>query len=171
MDYKNLSDALKDKKISTEGYQALALCLNKKYDELVAQKSKESDRLQKISSIGLYTDGNKENSDYDIVSDVGLIDTLIFTEPAKYNGVVNGSRNSLAQYLRGEPTPSLFPQIQQNIAPSPTGTGNTDTSSGTTSESGSMSLIGDLCTQNTTTIPLDELVDENFLEELNQTLE
>lgn len=87
-------------------------CLNNKYTELVAQKTNEADKLQKISAIGLFTDGNKENSDYDIVNDIDKINGLLFSEDLKYNGVANNSASSLASYLAGNAIPALFVAAQ-----------------------------------------------------------
>lgn len=131
-------------------------CLNNTYTELVAQKTNETDKLQKISAIGLYTDGNKDNSDYDIVGDIDRINGLLFSEDLKYNGVTNNSKSSLASYLAGNAVPALFVEEASTGA---TNTGNLDTTN-----------LGNLCSTNDTSIPLDSLVDENFMNELDSTL-
>lgn len=148
-------------------------CLNNKYTELVAQKNNEADKLQKISSIGLYTDGNKDNSDYDIVNDIDKINGLLFSEDLKYNGAVNNSRSSLASYLAGNAIPALFVAAQGNsgnIGISGNAliveTGATATTTGSTENA----VLGNLCAKNDTNISLDSLVDENFMSELDNTL-
>ena len=78
---------------------SLQLCLQGKYDELVKSKQKEADGIQKISSIGLYTDGDTSNSDYDIMTDIDKINSVLFTETLKYNGVVNRTSESLKRNL------------------------------------------------------------------------
>lgn len=63
------------------------------------QKGREIDRIQKISSVGLYTDGDTTNSDYDIITDIDKIDKILFSEPLKYEGVKNTSSKALSQSL------------------------------------------------------------------------
>ena len=126
LDYGNLtlalsrSEKLKNEKRSftTDEYQALMLCLNKRYTDLVVQKEKEIGKLQKISSLGLYADGTTENSDYDIMVDIDRINGILFGENEKYTGVKNTSAKSLKNTLAGKSAPPLFG--------SGSGTGGTD---------------------------------------------
>ena len=47
---------------------------------------------EKVSSMGVYMDGDTSNSDYDILSDIQKINGIIFTETLTYNGVRNSAK-------------------------------------------------------------------------------
>lgn len=174
LEYGALSNALKAngiESISMDSYQALALCLRGRYDALVAEQSKKIKALTKISAIWLYMDGTTENSEYDIMADIDRINTVLFSEELKYSGTKNNSAASFADFLSGKDPAPLFPR---------SGTGNTGTGtddgggSGTGTDDGSGSslsdIIGESCTVNNTSIPLEAIMDEDFLAELDDTL-
>jgi hypothetical protein len=45
-------------------------------------------------------DGNKANSDYDIISDIEKINAIIFATDIKYSGTVNTAAKSLTALLK-----------------------------------------------------------------------
>ncbi|USN58544.1 MAG: hypothetical protein H6767_10060 [Candidatus Peribacteria bacterium] len=54
---------------------------------LTKQKAEQkSDEMYKISRIGLYADGNTDNSSFDLIKDLQDIDAVIFTEELDYFG-------------------------------------------------------------------------------------
>ena len=54
-------------------------------------------------------DGDTTNSDYDIVADIDKIDTIIFSQDIRYNGVKNTGAKSFRDLLDGKKAPPLFP--------------------------------------------------------------
>lgn len=174
LEYGALSNALREngiESISMDTYQALALCLRDRYNAVVAEQSKKIKALTKISAIWLYTDGTTENSDYDIIADIDRINTVLFSEELKYSGTKNTSATSFADFLSGRDPAPLFPRSTARN----TGTGSDSTSgNGTGTDDGGGSslsdIIGESCTMNTTSIPLEAIMDEDFLAELDDTL-
>ena len=160
--YGKLSEALKNNGINSipmNSLLSLQLCLQGKYDELVKSKQKEVGKIQEISSIGLYSDGDTSNSDYDIMTDIDKINSVLFTEKLKYNGVVNRTSESLKRNLFAGIVPIPLLTKEKSKA-----------ESGSIVLSGSVglgSIIWEVCSKNTTGIPLGSLVDESFMSELS----
>ncbi len=170
LNYGNLSKALSENGYSTirmDTYQQLMLCLQGKYDELVRKKQKETKAEQTLSSIGLYTDGNTTNSDYDIVADIDRINSVLFSENLKYNGTVNVSSKTLKNSLFLGPIP--LPEKQKNGGPL-ISVVKLKTGSNTSGTGGLSSVIGDLCTENTSGVALDAVMDRQFMTELDHLL-
>lgn len=46
--------------------------------------SKDENALSSAGILGIYTDGDTENSDYDIVADIEKINAILFTEKLDY---------------------------------------------------------------------------------------
>jgi hypothetical protein len=56
-----------------------------KIDNSVIQKSKEKTRqTYELSRIGLYSDGSRENSPFDLVDDIKEIEKIIFCDDSEY---------------------------------------------------------------------------------------
>ncbi len=173
INYARLSEALRGKTLTIDTYQWLVICLQERYAGIVKQKGREIDRLQKISSVGLYTDGDTTNSDYDIITDINKIDKILFSEPLKYEGVKNTSSKALSQslFLGVIPLP-LIPETS-GISPGKKGSNSGELSSGNTgtiNTKKNSEVIGELCTSNNTSIPIDSIMDERFMYELGNTL-
>lgn len=75
------------------------MCLQERYGAIIQQKRKEVDALQKIASVGLYTDGDTSNSDYDLITDIDKINGILFSENLKYTGTRNIASASLGSFL------------------------------------------------------------------------
>lgn len=153
--------------VDMDVYQGLILCLEWQYATLKSKKQSEINTLQKMGSIWLYTDGDTKNSDYDLLDDINKINTILFSSEGKYQGVINSSASDFASYLAGKAAPPLFGD---------TGTG-TDTGTGGESDNGTDSgtgiispIIGELCSINNTPIPLDQIMDEDFMNELSHII-
>ena len=54
-------------------------------------------------------DGDMENSDYDIVSDITRINAIIFKEKYDYKGTKNASAGAIKNMLSGKKIDPLFP--------------------------------------------------------------
>jgi hypothetical protein len=76
----------------------------KKIDDSVIAKSKDKTRqTYELSRIGLYSDGSKENSPFDLVEDIKEIEKIIFCEESKYTGTplpnTNNRFNDLIRWV------------------------------------------------------------------------
>lgn len=177
LEYATLSQALsqsqklKDEKrgVTIDEYQSLMLCLQSRYSGLVQSKQSESDTLEKLGSIGLYTDGNTSNSEYDIIADIDKINSVLFSEALKYNGAVNRTPQSLKEALFIGPIPISTAQKKNWPIIVPVGVPKNRNSNGALISNGSDtlgSIIGESCRENNIGIPLDSLVDRAFVDEL-----
>ncbi|MFZ4461004.1 MAG: hypothetical protein ACOYN2_00155 [Patescibacteria group bacterium] len=61
------------------------------YTRIEYEVSKEQRTLSKLGSVGLYTDGNIDNSSYDLMYDLERIHDIIFSRDIAYNGRANSS--------------------------------------------------------------------------------
>ena len=111
--------------MTTDDFQALTACLSDQYGSLKAEIAKEQDAREKIASIGLYVDGDKSNSDYDIIYDIERINEIIFSTDIKYSGTKNVIKKSLASLLAGNEPPSLLSGTASIFTPTPSNSGNT----------------------------------------------
>ncbi len=117
--------------LTTDGLQGIASCLSETYANIQSQSLRQQEVLETAGNISIYNDGNRDNSDYDIIDDIKKIHTIIFSVPPKYDGVVNPTGKSLDKYLRGDPAPVL-------MNPDQSGTPNTQTDgTGSTGSTGS----------------------------------
>ncbi len=97
--------------LTTTTLASLSQCLVEKYS--IIQKSARNDQntLEMVGNIWLYMDGDTANSDYDIVSDITRINTIIFKEKYDYVGTKNASAGAIASMLAGQAIAPLFPKI------------------------------------------------------------
>jgi hypothetical protein len=89
-------------------FQNAATCLTDTYRKMGEIAAQSEERASKIGLIGLYTDGDTANSDYDIVSDIEKINSILFTTKLDYIGKKNMSAESFAKLARGEEIGSIF---------------------------------------------------------------
>lgn len=69
------------------------------YKKLQTEVNDEQKKLQSVGSIGLFTDGNKDNSSYDLMVDLQNIHNVIFARDIAYNGTDNMGASSVANLL------------------------------------------------------------------------
>lgn len=69
------------------------------YKDLQSQVNEEQKKLQSVGSIGLFTDGNKDNSSYDLMVDLENIHSVLFAKDIPYNGTDNMGASSVANLL------------------------------------------------------------------------
>ena len=55
--------------------------------------------MEFAASIGLFTDGSKENSGYDLIDDLKTINEIIFAEEIQYADKPNTARNAFTRLL------------------------------------------------------------------------
>ncbi len=126
-----------------------------------------------IGLIGLYTDGDTANSDYDIVSDIEKINSILFTQKLDYIGKKNMSAESFAKLARGEEIGSIFgdtstvgasaaslEQANNTVAPVAAGKNNTLTTLG----------VGSICSVGAGATPVSNLTDGGFADDLGAVL-
>lgn len=93
---------------NTDSLARLAACLSATYNLLYEKAGEQEEALSTVGNIGLYTDGDTKNSDYDIVADIEKINAILFTEKIDYLGTKNMGKISLTNLLQGKPVGSLF---------------------------------------------------------------
>lgn len=87
---KTLSDKLWDsckisiKKIDIASINTIQQIIKKHYQNTKKIADEKSRQIQKIWSVGLYTDGILENSSFDLIDDIEKIDAIIFTQEIEY---------------------------------------------------------------------------------------
>lgn len=69
------------------------------YQKIQQSVAYDQKKLQSVGSIGLFTDGNKDNSSYDLMVDLEDIHTVIFAKDIPYNGTENMGASSVANLL------------------------------------------------------------------------
>jgi hypothetical protein len=89
-------------------FQNAATCLADTYRKMGELAAASEKSASAIGLIGLYTDGDTANSDYDIVSDIEKINSILFTQKLDYIGKANMSAESFAKLARGEEIGSIF---------------------------------------------------------------
>lgn len=180
LEYAGFIQLLKDHgitQITTDQFQETTRCLSNEYAKLRSDATNEQSRMETLASLGLYMDNDTNNSEYDILSDIGKINGIIFSETLKYTGVKNTSAGALARYLDGKTeTPQYFASHMNTIQSGSTLSGSSDTENTNTTPTAStenlLSLLGGTCTTSSTTPPVsvDAMVDESFLSDLESTL-
>ncbi len=165
--------------LDTNSAVKLAECISTSYQDLKELAANNQENLERVGSIGLYTDGETGNSDYDIINDISKINKIIFIEEEKYTGTKNIARISLARYLAGNPVSSMFGSKQEStnntssVVPR-TALWNQETAPKTTSpEKVTWVTFWDQCWAWSNSVPatsVENLMNENFISELNDTL-
>lgn len=90
----------------------IRLSIVEHYQDLQKSVAYDQERLQSVGSIGLFTDGNRDNSSYDLMVDLENIHSVIFAKEIPYNGTSNlgaSSANNLAADIYDHPFLSLNP--------------------------------------------------------------
>jgi hypothetical protein len=129
--------------MSTDNLSQLSQCLVEKYNDLESGARKDQDTLETVGNIGLYMDGDTANSDYDILTDISRINTIIFSEKYEYKWVTNQSARATAALLAGNPIAPLFLGVGVSVPTvpgAPTAPLNPPSSTSTGSQSGSGSV-------------------------------
>lgn len=70
---KNAASNPTQSSITTDTFQDITNCLSSQYKDLKRDAQKETNARITISYIGLYMDGDKNNSEYDIITDIEKI--------------------------------------------------------------------------------------------------
>lgn len=163
--------------ISTDTFSHLTKCITEEYKNTKKDAQKETDARVNISYLGLYMDGDKSNSEYDIITDIEKINWLIFSEDLKYDGTVNAAGKWFKDFVWNKAITPLFPLA--NIAANGNTTnppGNTPSVSGsvtpapanttTTASADLQALLGGTCSSTTPIGPVSDIVDDAFLADL-----
>jgi hypothetical protein len=162
--------------ISTDTFQSLTQCIATEYKNLKRDTRKEIDARTTISYLGLYMDGDKNNSDYDIISDIEKINMIVFSQDLKYSGTPNQAGKWLSNFISGKAVAPLFalagssdsmsnPPSQASGAPS---TDSTTQNSGITE--GLSTLLGGSCKSTAPVGPVSSIVDDAFIADLSSVL-
>lgn len=70
------------------------------YDKIQQEVSIEQQKLQTVGSIGLFTDGDTDNSSYDLMYDLEQIHNVIFAHEIPYDGTANIGDSAIANILQ-----------------------------------------------------------------------
>lgn len=90
-----------NKNFSNDELLSLSNCLNSAYNKIKSSAITQKEIIEDSASIGIFMDGDLENSDFDIIEDINKINEIIFAKPAKYEWVKNPNKKTLADYLAG----------------------------------------------------------------------
>jgi hypothetical protein len=171
--YGSINVLLKNKSVSTDQFHELVTCLAAEYKNLKKDVAKEQGARETVASIGLYADGDKSNSDYDIIYDIERINQIIFSTEIKYKGSKNISSKSLTSLLSGNGPKPLLPSSASIVTPPNSTNSGSNSSSGNTNTSNPPtidSLLGSSCTNTGITGPVDIALDESFVQELGSAI-
>lgn len=94
--------AMSKEPLSDDDFQSLASCLKTTYADVKNRAKTQQQDLENSAGIGLYMDGDTSNSDFDIITDIEKINTIIFAQPDKYEGKKNNLNNKLNDFLKGK---------------------------------------------------------------------
>lgn len=86
--------------LTTEELNRLGGCLTETYQKMQTQSKKQAHALETAGSIGIFSDGNADNSDFDIMVDIEKINAIIFSSEEQYHGSVNITAQALAKFLK-----------------------------------------------------------------------
>ncbi len=163
--------------ISTNTFVNLTQCITNEYKNLKKDAQKETDARVSISYLGLYMDGDKNNSEYDIITDIEKINWLIFSQDLKYEGTPNAAGKGFKDFVSSKAIAPLFPlaniaantnintppvnppAVSGSITPAPT------TNTGTIAAD-LKTLLGGSCSKTTPIGPVSGIVDDAFLADL-----
>ena len=97
--------------LTTETESSLRQCLVEKYNQIDRVAHQDQDALETVGNVGLYLDGDTANSDYDILTDITRINSIIFKEKIPYTGTKNASALAIADLLAGKSITPLLPSL------------------------------------------------------------
>lgn len=123
--------------LTTDPESSLRQCLVERYNTIQRSAYEDQNTLETVGNIWLYMDGDTANSDYDILSDITRINTIIFKEKYEYKWTKNATAQAVADMLVGKVVAPLFPLPVGSTPPgssTPIGT-TTDIASGTVGSS------------------------------------
>lgn len=95
--------------IDTERAVRIRLIIVEHYNELQKSVNDEQKKLQSVGSIGLFSDGNKDNSSYDLMVDLENIHNILFAKDIPYNGTDNMGASSVGKLLANAYSHPLSP--------------------------------------------------------------
>ena len=177
---KNAANNPTQSSITTDVFQDITTCLTSQYNDLKSDAQKETNARITISYIGLYMDGDKNNSEYDIITDIEKINWLIFSEDLKYEGTSNAAGKWLKDFLSNKAIAPLFPLSNitangtaVNPATNITINGSVIIPPGipsTTISADMRALLGGTCSTTTPIGPVSSIMDDAFLADLSSVL-
>ncbi len=177
---KLMQNLQKEKKtISTDTFAEITQCITNEYKNTKKDAQKETDARVNISYLGLYMDGDKNNSEYDIIVDIQKINSLIFSEDLKYEGTPNAAGKWFKDFLSNKAIAPLFPLANIAANGNPINPAANATISGsvivtpatnTTIASDLKALLGGTCSSTTPIGPVSSIVDDAFLADLEWVL-
>lgn len=166
--------------LSTVSESTLRQCLVEKYNNLQDDAYKDQRTLESVGNTGLYSDGDVQNSDYDILHDISRINGVLFKSKYEYKGTKNASAKALSDMLAGKPIAPLFGGAAAAIA-NPTNsaanntTSPTGTNSGATNSGATTPLPWAWVCQDTSvasgSVNIGDLFGEDFFENIDASLE
>jgi hypothetical protein len=86
--------------INTDQMVAVRKIITGIYAKVLGEVKNDQKKLQQISSIGLFSDGSRDNSSYDLMADLEDIHNVLFAHDIPYEGTANLGSSSLAELLR-----------------------------------------------------------------------
>ncbi|NUJ97748.1 hypothetical protein HGA92_03085 [Candidatus Gracilibacteria bacterium] len=92
----------KDKNISYDTLKSYMYLVKEISDNIKEESQEKTKKTYEISRIGLYSDGDTNNSPFDLINDIKEIEKIIFIQESEYNGEENSDLDeSFSDMLHG----------------------------------------------------------------------
>ncbi len=102
--YLHLKPQFKATGVATDLLECIQNVVGNDFANMQYESAKEQRTLEKLGSVGLYTDGNTDNSSFDLMYDLSRIHDILFSKDIPYNGKSNPTNGNLKAFL-SNPTP------------------------------------------------------------------
>lgn len=73
--------------------------MRRDFQKIESEAKREEKTLSSLARVGLYTDGNSNNSSFDLMKDLQDVQDIIFSKDLPYDGRVNTSATSIGAFL------------------------------------------------------------------------
>ena len=93
-------------KMSADQMTLLSKTVGAYAGELKSEAAGQTQALGKMASTGLFSDGNLDNSSYDLIKDLENIHAVIFSKNVPYDGLVNDGAKSVMSFAQATGYPS-----------------------------------------------------------------
>jgi len=71
-------------------------------DSIRSQVQEQTSSFRDVSGMGLYYDGNTDNSPYDLLDDIRRIDEIFFREAPKFGDYTNNTSEDASALITGK---------------------------------------------------------------------
>jgi hypothetical protein len=98
----HLHDSIKKKGVAVSLVSDLWKKIEKEIETIRSQVIEQATYFRDVAGMGLYYDGDEENSPYDLLADIRAIDEIFFREAPEFGNYKNTSSEEASQLITGE---------------------------------------------------------------------